>query len=58
MENEIRNHGFILETDGWALSPLYDVNPDIYGEYAAGFSNLRIIGRLSITISCKKIKNT
>lgn len=28
-----RNHGFILSNDGWELSPLYDVNPDIYGEY-------------------------
>ena len=31
-DDHFRNHGFILETDGWALSPLYDVNPDIYGE--------------------------
>lgn len=31
-DDHFRNHGFILESDGWALSPLYDVNPDIYGE--------------------------
>ena len=28
----LRNHGFILVKDGWSLSPLYDVNPNIYGD--------------------------
>ena len=32
-DDHFRNHGFILGKDGWRLSPLYDVNPDIYGEY-------------------------
>lgn len=32
-DDHFRNHGFILSNDGWELSPLYDVNPDIYGEY-------------------------
>ena len=32
-DDHFRNHGFILSKDGWELSPLYDVNPDIYGEY-------------------------
>ena len=31
-DDHFRNHGFILSEDGWILSPLYDVNPDIYGE--------------------------
>jgi serine/threonine-protein kinase HipA len=31
-DDHFRNHGFILNEDGWRLSPLYDVNPDIYGE--------------------------
>lgn len=31
-DDHFRNHGFILTTDGWVLSPLYDVNPDIYGD--------------------------
>ena len=31
-DDHFRNHGFILSHDGWELSPLYDVNPDIYGE--------------------------
>lgn len=26
------NHGFILKENGWSLSPLYDVNPNIYGD--------------------------
>lgn len=32
-DDHFRNHGFILSKEGWELSPLYDVNPDIYGEY-------------------------
>ena len=32
-DDHFRNHGFVLAEDGWKLSPLYDVNPDIYGEY-------------------------
>ena len=32
-DDHFRNHGFILSDEGWELSPLYDVNPDIYGEY-------------------------
>lgn len=31
-DDHFRNHGFILKEEGWILSPLYDVNPDIYGE--------------------------
>lgn len=30
-DDHLRNHGFILKTDGWELSPLYDVNPNVYG---------------------------
>ena len=32
-DDHFRNHGFLLAKNGWVLSPLYDVNPDIYGEY-------------------------
>ena len=32
-DEHFRNHGFLLTNNGWELSPLYDVNPDIYGEY-------------------------
>lgn len=31
-DDHMRNHGFILEDKGWVLSPMYDVNPDIYGD--------------------------
>ena len=31
-DDHLRNHGFILVKDGWCLSPLYDVNPNIYGD--------------------------
>jgi len=30
-DDHLRNHGFILTESGWVLSPLYDVNPNIYG---------------------------
>lgn len=30
-DDHLRNHGFIMVKDGWSLSPLYDVNPSIYG---------------------------
>lgn len=30
-DDHLRNHGFILTEQGWRLSPLYDVNPNIYG---------------------------
>lgn len=31
-DDHLRNHGFILMNNGWSLSPLYDVNPNIYGD--------------------------
>lgn len=30
-DDHLRNHGFIIAKNGWSLSPLYDVNPNIYG---------------------------
>ena len=30
-DNHLRNHGFLLANQGWRLSPMYDVNPNIYG---------------------------
>lgn len=32
-DDHFRNHGFILTNQGWVLSPMYDVNPDMYGEF-------------------------
>ena len=31
-DDHLRNHGFLLSDSGWSLSPLYDVNPNIYGD--------------------------
>lgn len=31
-DNHLRNHGFILSNGGWRLSPMFDVNPTIYGD--------------------------
>jgi len=30
-DDHLRNHGFLLQPDGWKLSPAYDVNPDRSG---------------------------
>jgi serine/threonine-protein kinase HipA len=30
-DDHLRNHGFILTDHGWRLSPIFDVNPNIYG---------------------------
>jgi serine/threonine-protein kinase HipA len=30
-DDHLRNHGFLLHKDGWHLSPLFDVNPNPYG---------------------------
>ncbi len=31
-DDHLRNHGFVLVDNRWRLSPLYDVNPNIYGD--------------------------
>ncbi len=31
VDDHLRNHGFILDNEGWRLSPAYDVNPDSQG---------------------------
>ena len=30
-DDHLRNHGFMLSSRGWTLSPAYDLNPDPYG---------------------------
>jgi serine/threonine-protein kinase HipA len=30
-DDQLRNHGFLLQPDGWKLSPAYDINPDPQG---------------------------
>ena len=30
-DDHLRNHGFLLQPDGWKLSPAYDINPDPTG---------------------------
>lgn len=31
-DDHLRNHGFLLASDGWVLAPAYDMNPDPHGE--------------------------
>lgn len=30
-DDHLRNHGFLLEREGWALSPAFDMNPNPFG---------------------------
>ena len=30
-DDHLRNHGFLLDSQGWRLSPAYDINPDPTG---------------------------
>lgn len=32
-DDHLRNHGFLLNENGWRLSPMYDVNPNPSGRY-------------------------
>lgn len=32
VDDHLRNHGFILETNGWRLSPAFDIDPVAGGE--------------------------
>lgn len=34
-DDHLRNHGFLLEVNGWRLSPLYDINPVTEGDELA-----------------------
>ncbi len=31
VDDHLRNHGFLLDDNGWRLSPAYDINPDSQG---------------------------
>jgi len=43
-DDHLRNHGFILTNEGWILSPLYDVNPDVYAVATGSASPLILKG--------------
>lgn len=32
-DDHLRNHGFVLSDKGWVLSPIFDVNPSVYGNH-------------------------
>jgi serine/threonine-protein kinase HipA len=34
-DDHLRNHGFILQPNGWMLSPAYDLNPSIDKDHLA-----------------------
>lgn len=43
-DDHLKNHGFLLTRQGWVLSPLFDVNPELYGDCLSltvdGYSSL------------------
>lgn len=32
VDDHLRNHGFLLQPDGWVISPAYDINPVAYSD--------------------------
>jgi serine/threonine-protein kinase HipA len=32
IDDHLRNHGFLLEANGWSLAPAYDINPVAHGD--------------------------
>lgn len=50
-DDHLRNHGFILAKDGFCLSPLYDVNPDVYGELNVDTDNNLIDFNLALSVA-------
>ena len=38
VDDHLRNHGFLLEKNGWSLSPAYDINPVVGGSRALNIS--------------------
>lgn len=55
-DDHLRNHGFIMMKNGWSLSPLYDVNPSIYGDTLSlnvDFNNNLIDFNLALSVAKK-----
>lgn len=51
-DDHLRNHGFLLDNDGWRLSPMYDVNPNIYGDYLSlNIDNVSSLADFDLAIS-------
>lgn len=56
-DDHLRNHGFILSKEGWELSPLFDVNPNPFGEtlslnvtYTDNRISINLLRELAITL--------
>ena len=55
-DDHLRNHAFMLDGNGWTLSPLYDVNPVPYGDELSLLvddEDNKISIELAIQISCR-----
>lgn len=54
-DDHLRNHGFILDRNGWRLSPLFDINPVPYGnELSLLIDNVNSIISVDIAIEASK----
>lgn len=55
-DDHLRNHTFLLENNGWRLSPLYDVNPVPYGDELSlnvSEADSRISFALALETACR-----
>lgn len=53
-DNHLRNHGFILDNNGWSLSPAYDMNPSESRYLALGIDENRKERSLDLCIENAK----
>ncbi len=55
-DDHLRNHGFILEPDGWRLAPAYDVNPNVEKrDHALAIDATDTTGDVSLALATAKL---
>jgi serine/threonine-protein kinase HipA len=55
-DDHLRNHGFILESDGWRLAPAYDVNPKVEkGDHALAIDATDTTGDVGLAMATAKL---
>ena len=55
-DDHLRNHGFILEPDGWRLAPAYNVNPNVEKrDHALAIDATDTTGDVSLALATAKL---